>query len=247
MTPVGTGTISLILADDHAVVRRGIREFLEADSVLRVIAEAGDGVKALSLALNLKPDVLVLDIQMPGKSGIDVARDVRAAGLDIAILMLTAYDDEPYIVSALRAGANGYVLKTAEPEELIEAVHAVHEGQSVLDKKLVQVLMRQIGGLPQSTAPQSDAPRPGASHPQPHPATDVLVEPLSNRELDVLRLVARGFTNKAIAAQLGISDRTVQGHLANIFGKLNAQSRTDAVMISLRLGLISADPAHDAA
>ena len=242
MIPAGTETISLILADDHAVVRRGIREFLETDITLCVIAEAGDGVTALALAIDLKPDVLVLDIQMPGKSGIDVARDVRAAGLDIAILMLTAYDDEPYIVSALRAGANGYVLKTAEPEGLVEAVHSVHEGQSVLDKKLVQRLMRQLGG-----PPQPDAPRPGASHPQPHPVTGALVEPLSNRELDVLRLVARGFTNKAIAAQLGISDRTVQGHLANIFGKLNAQSRTDAVMIGLRLGLISADPAHDAA
>ena len=231
MTPAGTGTISLVLADDHAVVRRGVREFLEADLTLRVAAEAGDGVQALALALDLKPDVLVLDIQMPGKSGIDVAREVRAAGLDIAILMLTAYDDEPYIVSALRAGANGYVLKTAEPEELIEAVHAVHEGQSVLDQRLVQHLMRQMSG----------APRPGTARPDVGADTGICVEPLSGRELDVLRLVARGFTNKAIAAQLGISDRTVQGHLANIFGKLNAQSRTDAVMIGLRLGLISVD------
>jgi DNA-binding NarL/FixJ family response regulator len=229
MMPAETGTISLVLADDHAVVRRGIREFLEADSALRVVAEAGDGVRALALALELKPDVLVLDIQMPGKSGIDVARDARAAGLEIAILMLTAYDDEPYIVSALQAGANGYVLKTAEPEELIEAVRAVHEGQSVLDKRLLQRLMRQIAGAPGSGAPASGAGVPA--------------EPLSGRELDVLRLVARGFTNKAIAAQLGISDRTVQGHLANVFGKLNAQSRTDAVMIGLRLGLIAADAA----
>ncbi len=229
MNPTETGTISLVLADDHAVVRRGIREFLEADSALRIVAEAGDGVRALALALELKPDVLVLDIQMPGKSGIDVARDARAAGLQIAILMLTAYDDEPYIVSALQAGANGYVLKTAEPEELIEAVRAVHEGQSVLDKRLLQRLMRQIAGAPGSGAPASGA--------------GVAAEPLSGRELDVLRLVARGFTNKAIAAQLGISGRTVQGHLANIFGKLNAQSRTDAVMIGLRLGLIAADAA----
>ena len=232
-TGTGTGKISLVLADDHAMVRRGIREFLEADPTLRVAAEAGDGVQALALALDLKPDVLVLDIQMPGKSGIDVAREVRAAGLDIAILMLSAYDDEPYIVSALRAGANGYVLKTAEPEELIEAVHAVYEGQSVLDQKLVQHLMRLMGSAPRTGAARSD--------------TEALVEPLSARELEVLRLVARGFTNKAVAAQLGISDRTVQGHLANIFGKLNAQSRTDAVMIGLRLGLISADAARAAA
>jgi DNA-binding NarL/FixJ family response regulator len=223
--PARTEPITLILADDHTVVRRGIREFLETDGALRVVAEAGDGIQALALALEMKPDVLVLDIQMPGQSGIEVARETRAAGLDIAILMLTAYDDEPYIVSALRAGANGYVLKTAEPEELIEAVRAVHEGQSVLDRKLVPRLMRQISG--------------GAGL----AATAASAEALSGRELDVLRLAARGFTNKAIGAQLGISDRTVQGHLASIFDKLNAQSRTDAVMIGLRLGLILADGA----
>ena len=214
--------IRIILADDHAVVRRGIREFLETDERLRVVAEAGSGDQALALAQQFDPDVVVLDIQMPGKTGIDVAKALRVAGSTAGILILTAYDDEPYIVSALQAGANGYVLKTAEPEELVEAVLSVREGRSVLDQGLMTRLVRHIAQARE-------------------PAQKALVEPLSARELDVLRLVARGFTNKAVAVQLGISDRTVQGHLANIFGKLHAQSRTDAVMTGLRLGLISAE------
>ncbi len=213
--------ITILLADDHAMVRSGIRGFLEQDERLRVVAEAGDGDQALALAQTYHPDVLVLDIQMPGKNGIEVARAVRAAGYNTGILILTAYDDEPYILGALQAGANGYVLKTAEPDELVQAVHAVYEGKSVLDPQLAQRLWQQMAS--RANPPQG---------PQP--------EALSAREIEVLRLVARGYTNKAVATQLGISDRTVQGHLANVFSKLHAQSRTDAVMIGLRLGLITA-------
>jgi DNA-binding NarL/FixJ family response regulator len=212
--------ITVILADDHAVVRSGIRGFLEQDPRLHIVAEAGNGDQALALTQQYHPDVLVLDIQMPGKNGIEVAKAVRATGSNAGILILTAYDDEPYILGALQAGANGYVLKTAEPDELVEAVHAVYEGQSVLDPQLTQRLWQQVV--------HQGLGRPGS-----------VPEPLTSRETEVLRLVARGFTNKAVATQLGISDRTVQGHLANVFSKLNAQSRTDAVMIGLRLGLVS--------
>jgi DNA-binding NarL/FixJ family response regulator len=212
--------ITVLLADDHAVVRSGIRGFLEQDPRLCIVAEVGNGDLALALAQQYHPDVLVRDIQMPGKNGIEVARVVRAGGSNAGILILTAYDDEPYLLGALQAGANGYVLKTAGPDELVEAVHAVYEGQSVLDPQLTQRLWQQ--------AVHQGSGRPGS-----------VSEPLSSRETEVLRLVARGYTNKAVATQLGISDRTVQGHLANIFGKLNAQSRTDAVMIGLRLGLIA--------
>ena len=222
MTTDNPTPITVLLADDHAVVRSGIRGFLEQDPRLRVVAEAGNGDQALALAQAHHPDVLVLDIQMPGKNGVEVAKAVRGAGSSAGILILTAYDDEPYILGALQAGANGYVLKTAEPDELVEAVHAVYEGQSVLDKQLTQRLWQQVIHR-------------GADRPGPVP------EALTSRETEVLRLVARGFTNKAVAAQLGISDRTVQGHLANVFSKLNAQSRTDAVMIGLRLGLVSAN------
>ncbi|HEY3341737.1 MAG TPA: response regulator transcription factor [Anaerolineae bacterium] len=216
-----TQVITIILADDHAVVRTGIRDFLQQDERLRVIAEASNGDQAYALAVEHQPDVLVLDIQMPGRNGIEVAKAVRAAGLHMGILIMTAYDDEPYIIGALQAGANGYVLKTAEPDELVEAVHSVFEGKSVLDPLLTQRLWQQV--VFQSTG-QSNS----------------IAEALTAREIEVLRLVARGFTNKAVATQLGISDRTVQGHLANVFSKLHAQSRTDAVMIGLRLGLVSA-------
>jgi DNA-binding NarL/FixJ family response regulator len=196
------------------VVRKGIREFLEVDAGLQVIAEAEDGDTALAQTTALKPDVVVLDIQMPGKTGLEVTRLLRQTGARCAILILSAYDDEPFVRSALQAGANGYILKTAKPEELIEAVHNVREGQMVLDHRLALSL---AVSLPVSA--------PAAA--------------LSAREMEVLQLVAQGFTNKAIAAQLGISDRTVQGHLANIFEKLGAQSRTDAVMAGLKTGLIS--------
>ena len=225
MTSINDKPITVILADDHAVVRSGIRGFLEEDPRLRIVAEAGNGEQALLLAQAHHPDVLVLDIQMPGKTGIEVTKAVRDAGSNAGILILTAYDDEPYILGALQAGANGYVLKTAEPDELVAAVHAVYEGQSVLDPQLTRRLWQQVAGRAAGHAASPAGPLP---------------EALTARETEVLRLVARGYTNKAVAAQLGISDRTVQGHLANVFGKLNAQSRTDAVMIGLRLGLVSA-------
>ena len=225
MTSINDKPITVILADDHAVVRSGIRGFLEEDPRLRIVAEAGNGDQALLLAQAHHPDVLVLDIQMPGQTGIEVTKAVRDAGSNAGILILTAYDDEPYILGALQAGANGYVLKTAEPDELVAAVHAVYEGQSVLDPQLTRRLWQQVAGRAAGHAASPAGPLP---------------EALTARETEVLRLVARGYTNKAVAAQLGISDRTVQGHLANVFGKLNAQSRTDAVMIGLRLGLVSA-------
>lgn len=221
MTSNNERPITVILADDHAIVRSGIRDFLQQDENLCIIGEAGNGDQALALAAEHRPDVLVLDIQMPGKTGIEVAKAVRAAGYGMGILILTAYDDEPYILGALQAGANGYVLKTAEPEELVQAVHDVYEGRSVLAPQLTHQLWQHVA------AHTSEANGP-------HP------EALTARETEVLKLVARGYTNKAVAAQLGISDRTVQGHLANVFGKLHAQSRTDAVMIGLRLGLITA-------
>ena len=213
--------ITIVLADDHAVVRKGTREFLEGDETLRVVAEAGDGNQALALALEHKPDVLVLDIQMPGKSGIEVTRQARAQKMRCGILIVTAFDDAPYVKSALQAGANGYVLKTAEPEELIQAVHEVHEGQLVLDSNL---------NLAFASAP---TPTPSST------ASRIGRDVLTPREVEVLQLIARGLTNKAIAAELEISDRTVQGHIANIFEKLSAESRTDAVMIALRAGWIA--------
>jgi DNA-binding NarL/FixJ family response regulator len=215
--------INVLLADDHAVVRAGIRQFLELDSGIKVIAECSDGNEACRLTIETQPDVVILDIQMPGMNGIDVTRWLRGKGYRSAILVLTAYEDAPYVQAVLKAGANGYALKTASPAEIIQSVRDVFAGKSVLDASLAMRLIRQNNEPP----------------PQP------LVDALSEREIQILTFVARGLTNKAIGAQLYISDRTVQNHLAHIFSKLNAASRTEAVMRAVSLGLI--DPPEDGA
>ncbi|HLO14520.1 MAG TPA: response regulator transcription factor, partial [Anaerolineales bacterium] len=198
--------IRVLLADDHHIVRQGIRQLLESSKDIEVIAEAGDGEEAQSLIQQLKPDVAVLDIQMPKASGIEVTRWLRAHLPEVGVLILTAYDDDPYVMAVLQAGANGYVLKTATMEDLIQAVRDVYEGKSALDASITKKLMANL-------FKRSDS-KP--------------VEPLTDRELDVLRLAAKGYTNKAIGIQLNISDRTVQGHLAHIFAKMQATSRTEA-------------------
>jgi DNA-binding NarL/FixJ family response regulator len=217
--PKAKTKIRVLLADDHHMVRAGIRELLEEAGELEVIAEAGDGEEAQALIQKHKPDVAVLDIQMPKASGIEVTRWVRAHMPEVGILILTAYDDDPYVMAVLQAGANGYVLKTARPEDLIQAVRDVYEGKSALDPSITRKLMASLFKRPQ----------------------DLAVEALTEREHDVLHLAARGFTNKAIGVQLAISDRTVQGHLAHIFAKLQATSRTEAVMRAVSLGWISQD------
>src|SRR3970040_994267 len=209
--------IRVLLADDHHIVRAGIRQLLESASDLQVVAEAGDGEEAQSLIEKHNPDGAVLDIQMPKASGIEVTRWVRAHLPEVCVLILTAYDDDPYVMAVLQAGANGYVLKTAQADDLIQAVRDVHEGKSALDPAITRKLMSNIFKSPEKK----------------------IVEPLTDRELDVLRLAAKGFTNKAIGVQLNISNRTVQGHLAHIFAKLQATSRTEAVMRAVSLGWIS--------
>jgi len=209
--------IQVLLADDHAVVRAGIRQFLEKASDIQVTAEAGDGEMAKEMIQHRQPDVAVLDIQMPKSSGIEVTRWIRANFPETGVLILTAFDDDPYVLAVLQAGANGYVLKTASPAELIQAVRDVNDGKSVLDAHLTQKLISQINRSKEPT----------------------IVEPVTSRELEVLELVAKGYTNKAIGVQLGISDRTVQGHIAHIFSKLHAASRTEAVMRAVSMGWIS--------
>ena len=212
--------IRVLLADDHAVVRAGIRQFLEYDPQIEVVAEADDGLMAESLIAEYTPDVAVLDIQMPKATGIEVTRWVRANHQGVGVLVLTSYDDDPYVMAVLQAGANGYVLKTAAPTAIVQAVHDVNEGKSALDPAITQKLMAQI-----------------ASHNKAEPTH----EPLTDRELEVLSFVAKGYTNKAIGLHLGISDRTVQGHLAKTYGKLGTNSRTEAVMKAVSLGLIAAE------
>jgi DNA-binding NarL/FixJ family response regulator len=157
---------------------------------------------------------------MPKASGIEVTRWLRAHLPEVGVLILTAYDDDPYVMAVLQAGANGYVLKTANADDLIQAVHDVDEGKSALDPAIAKKLMSNIFKR----------------------TTSKPVEPPTDRELDVLRLAAKGYTNKAIGIQLSISDRTVQGHLAHIFAKMQANSRTEAVMRAVQLGWITQSP-----
>ena len=212
--------IRVVLADDHAVVRKGIREFLEEAGEIVVVAEAADGEAALTAIRDMRPDVAVLDIQMPRRTGIEVTRAVRSERLPVGVLVLTAYDDDPYVQAVLAAGANGYVLKNASSEEIVQAVHTVHEGQMALDPAIARKIVASwmsAGQVP----PEPTEPRP------------------SPREMDVLKLVAHGLTNKAIAAQLKISERTVQGHIASLFAKLGVNSRTEAVVRAAQLGWVN--------
>ena len=199
------------------MVRKGIRKYLAEPGNIDVIAEASDGDEAIALLERLRPDVAVLDIQMPKRSGSDMCRHVRAQHWPIGLLILTAYDDTPYVLAVLQAGANGYVLKTADADDIIQAVYDVQEGKSVLDPTIARKLMTQLADQ----------------------ASDKPIDSLTPRKTDVLQLAARGYTNKAIGAQLNVSDRTVQGHLANIFGKLHVATRTEAVMRAVALGWLS--------
>ena len=210
--------IRVLLADDHAVVRKGIRDFLEEDDGIIVVSEASNGAEAVRLAAEHKPDVAVLDIQMPRLNGIEATRQIRATHPDVRILILTAYEDDPYVFALLRAGADGYLLKSAGPDELVRAVKMTAAGGKVLDPAVVAKVVAQMTGSSTEAEP---------------------VERLSERELEVLRLAGQGLTNKAIGLQLAISDRTVQGHLASIYAKLDVGSRTEAVTRALKFGWIT--------
>ena len=218
-----TKKIRLILADDHLIVRAGIRQFLDLEDDFEVVAEADDGEQAKALIEQHKPDIAILDIQMPKASGIEVTRHIRSNRWPVGVLVLTAYDNDPYVTAVLKAGANGYVLKTAKPMEIIQAVRDVYQGKSVLDRAIVSKVMAYLSS----------------------PAGPSITVNLSDREMEVLTRAAKGQTNRAIAGQLSISDRTVQGHIARIFEKLQVYNRTEAVMKAVSMGLIPPDIAYE--
>lgn len=207
-------TIRVLIAEDHTLVREGTRQILEQAPDIEVVGEAARGDEALELALELRPDVLLVDLRMPGLNGIEVARLLGETSGAPRVLLLTAYDDETYVTEALAAGAAGYLLKTTPGRELVEAVRAVHAGSTVLEHSLSQRLALS------SIRPAVRGPR------------------LSERELQVLRRTARGLSSKEIAVQLQISQRTVEGHLNNIYAKLGVSSRTEAVVQAAERGMI---------
>lgn len=213
--------ITVLLADDHAIVREGTRELLERQSDIEVVGEAADGEEAIALALKTKPQVITMDISMPRINGIEATKVIKERLPQTAILVFTAYDEDPYVFALLQAGAAGYLLKTAKSDDLVHAIRSVAVGESVLHPS---VATRLINRLVQKT------PKPTVAQPN----------PLSEREIQVLGLAADGKSNKEIAGALFISPRTVQVHLANIFSKLGVGSRTEAVLRALKYEWIAA-------
>jgi NarL family two-component system response regulator LiaR len=212
--------IRILLADDHVLVRQGTRELLEQEEDLTVVAEAGDGEEAVRLAASTHPDVAIMDISMPRLDGIEATQQIKTHDPTIAVLVLTAYDDDQYVFALLEAGAAGYLLKDVQASELVKAVRAVHAGESILHPTIARKVINRFA-------------RPADKHDE-----DVL-DQLTGREMEVLRLAAKGMTNLEIAQELVISVRTVQVHLSNVFGKMGVGSRTEAVLHALRKGWIT--------
>ena len=206
--------IRILLADDHVVVREGTRQIIERESDLLVVAEASDGREAMALAEQHHPDVAVVDISMPVMSGIEATKAIKQVSPRTAILVFTAYDYDEYVFAILEAGAAGYLLKNVRGSELVDAVRRVYAGESVLHPAIAKKVVNRVAQ--QASSQEAEG------------------ESLTDRELEVLRLAAGGLSNRQIADRLMVSPRTVQSHMANIFGKLQVGSRTEAVMVGLR-------------
>jgi len=217
------GKIKIVIADDHAVVREGTRQILEKEPDLEVVAEAGDGEEAVRLTGSSKPDVAIIDIAMPKLDGIEATKQIKALYPNIAVLILSAYDDDQFVFSLLEAGAAGYLLKSVRGSELIDAVRAVYAGESVLHPAIARKVLNRFASV--SGEPQKQKPS----------------EVLSEREMEVLRLATRGLSNQVIAEELYLSLRTVQAHLGHIFNKLQVSSRTEAVVRALKEGWVTLD------
>jgi NarL family two-component system response regulator LiaR len=213
--------IRVLLADDHVLVREGTRELLEREEDIEVVAEAGDGEEAVHLAVVHRPDIAIMDISMPRLNGIEATKQIKALHPATAVLVLTAYDDDQYVFALLEAGAAGYLLKDVQASELIKAVRSVHQGESVLHPAIARKVINRFA-LPTDKRPEKD-----------------VLDQLTEREMEVLKLAAKGMTNQEIACDLVISVRTVQVHLSNVFGKIAVGSRTEAVLFALRRGWIA--------
>jgi two-component system, NarL family, response regulator NreC len=206
-------SIRILIVDDHGVLRAGLKALLSAEPDFEVVQDASNGTDALRLAADLNPDVVLLDMSMPGPNGIEVTRQLKKTLPEIRILILTVHEDEVMLQEAIQAGASGYILKRAVESELIDAIQAVWRGDLYVHPAMTRALFKAISP---------------ATHPAPG-SQEELVEALTPREAEVLRLIAQGYTNRQMADQLSISVRTVESHRANLMGKLGLRSRVDLV------------------
>jgi len=215
-----TGPIRVLVVDDHAIVRKGIRALLATEADIEVVGEAVNGKEAVKKAERLRPDVVLMDLVMPGMDGIEALRRITARQPETRVLVLTSFAEDEKVFPAIKAGALGYLLKDAGPEELVRAIRQVYRGESSLSPAIARKLLREIA-------------RP--------PACPLTPEPLTERELEVLRLIARGKSNREIAGELVISEATVRTHVSNILGKLQLASRTQAALYTLPEGIAELD------
>ena len=211
--------IRILVADDHQVVREGTRRMLDREPDLDVVGEAADGTEAVALVDALRPDIVVIDVRMPGLNGIEATRQIKTAYPKVRVLVFTAHNDDRYVFPLLDAGANGYVLKTTGQRDLVKAIRDVYEGQTALHPEVARRVVQRL------------THRDGFKG-------EGMVESLTEREMEVLAAVAKGWSNKEVSAALNISPHTVQVHLSNVFGKLDVKTRTEAVLYAIRQGWV---------
>jgi two-component system response regulator NreC len=211
--------IRVLIADDHAIVRAGLRALIHSEPTMDLVGEATGGEEALRLTRELDPDILVLDLSMPDLDGIQVTRKIKAEQLDVKVLILTVHEDEAMLRESIRAGASGYIIKHAAETELIAAIHSVQIGDIYVHPKMIRALLSE----------KIPAPAPGS----------IPSELLTPRETDVLKLIVQGYTNRQIAAELKLSVRTVEGHRANLTEKLGLRSRVDLVRYAREHGFLN--------
>lgn len=209
--------IKVLIADDHPVVREGLFAMLSRQPDFKVVGEAKDGIEAVEMARRLEPDVVLMDLRMPEMDGVEAMRQIRSTNPDIKFIILTTYSDDEYIFSGIEAGARAYLLKDAPREELFRAIRAVYRGESLIQPVVASRLIDRFAELSRRAPPG---------------------EQLTERELEILQLMAKGAANKEISAQLSISESTVKTHISNIFQKLGVNDRTEAVTEALRRGII---------
>jgi NarL family two-component system response regulator LiaR len=216
--------IRVLLVDDHAVVRKGMRALLDREPGIEVAGEAENGDQAVHAADRLRPDVILMDLEMPGTSGIEATRQITAQHADMRIVVLTSHAAEEDVFPALKAGAQGYLLKHSAPEDVLQAIRQAYLGETVLHPAIARMVLQELNRPAQAKQPKTS-------------------EPLSERELEVLRLVARGMSNQEIADTLVVGEATVRSHVSSILRKLQLASRTQAALYALREGLVSLDEA----